>query len=440
VTARGAGHLGPASTGDRYRLRSRVTPPSYALVERPGDPDEEGSTRTERENEHRSRTAEEGVGLRFLHTSDWQLGMTRHYLDAEAQGRFTRARFDAVARLAELATDRGCEFVVVAGDVFETNQPDAATVARALEALGRFDVPVHLLPGNHDCFDPGSVYRSRAFLDRRPDHVEVLGDGEARPVADGVELVAAPWYSKRPLTDLVGEACGRLEADGTRRIVVGHGAVDEVSGTFDDPRVIRLADVEDALEAGCVHYVALGDRHSCTDVGRTGRVWYAGVPEPTDYDELDAGTALVVDLADDGEVKVDRIDLGTWRFALLDLGVDGDEDLDELERRLGGFDDPARTIVKLKLTGTLTLRQADRLERLLEHHTHVLGALEHPERHRDIAVLPEVGDLAELPLHGYAATARDRLVDRARGGDATAGTATDALGLLLRLAGSGSGR
>lgn len=384
--------------------------------------------------------SEEGVGLRFLHTSDWQLGMTRHYLDAEAQGRFTRARFDAVARLAELAADRGCEFVVVAGDVFETNQPDAATVARALEALGRFDVPVHLLPGNHDCFDPGSVYRSRAFLERCPDHVEVLGDGEARRVGDGVDVVAAPWYSKRPLTDLVGEACGRLEADGTRRIVVGHGAVDEVSGSFDDPKVIRLADVEAAIGAGCVHYVALGDRHSCTDVGGTGRVWYSGAPEPTDYDELDAGTALVVDLADDGEVKVDRIDLGTWRFELIDLGVDGDEDLEELERRLTALPDPARTIVKLKLTGTLTLRQADGLERLLDHHGHVLGALEHPERHRDVAVLPGVGDLDELPLHGYAATARDRLVERSRGRDGGARTATDALGLLLRLAGAGGGR
>lgn len=377
--------------------------------------------------------------MRFLHTSDWQLGMTRHYLDAEAQGRFTQARFDAVTRLAELARERECAFVVVAGDVFETNQPDAATVARAVEALGRFDVPVHLLPGNHDCLDPGSVYRSRAFLDRCPDHVRVLDDGAARRVAEDVEVVAAPWYSKRPLSDLVGAACGRLEADGTRRVVVGHGAVDEVSGAFDDPKVIRLADVESAIEAGCVHYVALGDRHSCTEVGRTARVWYSGAPEPTDYDELDAGTALVVDLADDGEVAVERLAVGTWRFVPLSLGVDGDEDLEELERRLAAVTDPARAIVKLKLTGTLTLRQADHLERLLEHHGHVLGALEHPERHRDVAVLPAAGDLDGLELHGYAATARDRLVERARGGDDGARTATDALGLLLRLAGTGGG-
>lgn len=373
--------------------------------------------------------------MRFLHTSDWQLGMTRHYLDAEAQGRFTQARYDAIEALAGLARDRGCAFVVVAGDVFETNQPDAATVARATRALDGFEMPVYLLPGNHDCFDPGSVYRSRAFLDHCPDHVEVLGDGEPRAAADGVEVIGAPWSSKRPLRDLVGDACGRPVADGTRRVVVGHGAVDEVSGAFDDPKVVRLAALESALGQGSVHYVALGDRHSCTDVGTTGRVWYSGAPEPTDYDELDAGTALVVELDADGGVAVERVEVGTWRFALLSLGVDADEDLDELERRLAGLADPARTIVKLKLTGTLTLRQADRLEQILEHHGHLLGACEHPERHRDVAVLPEDGDLADLPLTGYAATARDRLQQRAGGEGDDARAAADALGLLLRLAG-----
>jgi DNA repair exonuclease SbcCD nuclease subunit len=380
------------------------------------------------------------VPVKFLHTSDWQLGMTRHYLDAEAQGRFTQARFDAVATMAGLARDRGCAFAVVAGDVFETNQPDAATVARALDALARFEMPVLLLPGNHDCFDPGSVYRSRAFVERCPDNVTVLEGDRPHPVGDGVEVVAAPWTSKHPISDLVGDACGRLEADGTRRVVVGHGAVDEVSGAFDDPKVIRLAAVEAAIEAGCVHYVALGDRHSCTEVGATGRVWFSGAPEPTDYDEVDAGTALLVDLDDAGDVAVERVEVGTWRFALLSLPVDSDEDLDELEARLHGLPDAPRTIVKLKLKGTLTLRQADRLETMLEHHGHVLGALEHPERHRDIAVLPEDADLSELSLHGYASTARDRLQQRAQGDGPEAQVAADALGLLLRLVGTGSGR
>ena len=30
--------------------------------------------------------------VRFLHTADWQIGITRRHLDAEAQARFAAAR------------------------------------------------------------------------------------------------------------------------------------------------------------------------------------------------------------------------------------------------------------------------------------------------------------------------------------------------------------
>ena len=35
--------------------------------------------------------------MRFIHTADWQLGMTRYFLNGEAQPRYSAARRDAVA-------------------------------------------------------------------------------------------------------------------------------------------------------------------------------------------------------------------------------------------------------------------------------------------------------------------------------------------------------
>lgn len=370
--------------------------------------------------------------VRFLHTADWQLGMTRHFLDAEAQGRFAQARIDVIQRMAGLATAHGCAFVVVAGDVFETNQPDRTTLLRALDALQSFTVPVYLLPGNHDAYDPGSVFRSPAFLDRCPPHVEVLTDRQARRPVDGVEVVGVPWTSKHPVTDLLAEVCASLPADGASRVVVGHGAADALSGDFSVPGTFRLAEVEPAVEDGRAAYLALGDRHSTTRVGGTGRVWYAGAPEATDYDEWDPGNVLVVDLAADPPV-VEPLSVGTWHFHLVERAVDGDVDLDLLLADLDAIGDKALAIVKLKVEGTLTLTQAARLERALEERADVFGALEHPERHRDITIAPDVSDVAELPLAGYAAIARDRLLERAQASDDPARVATDALGLLVRL-------
>ena len=60
--------------------------------------------------------------MRFVHTADWQLGMTRYFLNGEAQPRYSAARRDVVAGLGALAAESGAEFVVVAGDVFEDNE------------------------------------------------------------------------------------------------------------------------------------------------------------------------------------------------------------------------------------------------------------------------------------------------------------------------------
>lgn len=370
--------------------------------------------------------------VRFLHTADWQLGMTRHFLRPEAQGRFSQARLDVIHRMADLVRERDCSFVVVAGDVFETNQPDRTTLGRALDALGAFTVPVYLLPGNHDPHNPGSVYRSSAFLDRCPPQVEVLDDRAPRhPVAD-VEVVGVPWTSKYPVTDLLAEACAELPADGATRVVVAHGGADVLSGDFSQPGTFRVDDIEPAVQDGRVTYLALGDRHSTTSVGGSDRIWYAGAPEPTAYPEEDPGNVLLVDLASTPPT-VERVALGTWHFHVLARSVDGDDDLDLLLRDLDAIGDRPRAIVKLKVDGTLTLTQAAGLESALSERAEVFGALEHPERHHDITIAPDVADVVELPLSGYAGLARDRLLERARLPGDEGRTATDALGLLVRL-------
>jgi len=69
---------------------------------------------------------------RFLHSADWQFGMTRHFLEGEAQARFTAARIEAIGAIGALAIEEGCSFVVVAGDVFESNQVERQVVVRAM--------------------------------------------------------------------------------------------------------------------------------------------------------------------------------------------------------------------------------------------------------------------------------------------------------------------
>lgn len=381
--------------------------------------------------------------MRFLHTADWQLGMTRHFLNGEAQPRYSAARRDAVASLGALAARTGAEFVVVAGDVFEHNQLAPREISQSLEAMRAIGVPVYLLPGNHDPLDAASVYTSALFLSERPENVVVLDRAGVHEVRPGLQIVAAPWRSKAPTTDLTGDVLADLPADGVTRIVVSHGGVDVLDPDKDKPSLIRLAAVEAAVARGAVHYVALGDKHSRTQVGSTGRVWYSGAPEVTNYDDIesDSGHVLLVDIDEEDPqrpVRVGSERVGRWRFVTLRRDVDSDREVADLDINLDQLGDKERTVVRLALTGSLTVTAKAALDACLDKYARLFAALTVWERHTDIAVLPADGEFDDLGIGGFAAAAVDELVATARSDADGAEDARAALGLLLRLVDRGS--
>ena len=366
--------------------------------------------------------------------------MTRHFLGDDAQARFSAARLDVIERIGSLAVEEDCEFVVVCGDVFESNQVQRQVLVRAFEKMAATpEVTFFLLPGNHDPFDASSIFRSSTFAEHKPDNVKVLQTSDPVQAMSGVELVAAPWLNKHPISDLVGDACERLAPTSAIRIVIGHGAVDSMSPDPNDPKLIALDRLEDSIRSGLAHYVALGDRHSTTEVGATGRVWYAGAPEPTDYDQTDPGNVLVVDL-DINRIDVTPRRLGTWRFVHHDWELSADEDIDELEGWLEGLNDKDRTIVKLTIVGQVSVAQKARLDSVLEHSADLLAALETWERRSDLVVIPDGADLDHFGLSGFAREALRDLSEKAEDAkdEERAVDAREALALLYRLVGSGS--
>lgn len=382
--------------------------------------------------------------MRFLHTADWQLGMTRHFLAGDAQPRYSAARRDAVAGLGALAAEVGAEFVVVAGDVFEHNQLAPQVIGQSLEAMRAIGIPVYLLPGNHDPLDASSVYTSALFQAECPDHVVVLDRAGAHEVRPGVEIVAALWRSKAPTTDLVAEVLNGLPATDVTRILVAHGGVDVLDPDRDKPSLIRLANVDRALVDNTIHYVALGDKHSLTQVGDSGRVWYSGSPEVTNYDDVEAdpGHVLVVDIDESDPrrpVTVQARQVGRWRFVTLRREVDNNREIADLDLNLDQMTDKERTVVRLALTGSLTVTDRAALDACLDKYARLFARLGIWESHTNLAVVPADGEFNDLGIGGFAAAAVDELVETARDGDdESAVDAQAALALLLRLTDRGA--
>jgi DNA repair exonuclease SbcCD nuclease subunit len=370
----------------------------------------------------------------FLHTGDWQLGMTRHFFSEGVQERYAQSRFDAIRELGRITEDEECQFMVVCGDVFESNLVDRKTVLRAFEALKEVPVPVYLLPGNHDPLNAASVYRSTTFLYNKPSHVHVIEDTTPIRVDKSIEIVGIPWTSKNPVQDLVALATGQLEAVfDTLRVCVAHGMTDNLSPNPDEPTLISLNAAENAISQNKIHYLALGDRHSLTEVGESGCVWYAGTPEPTDYNEVKPGYALIATINEMG-VTTKEIDVGKWNFIEREqIDLYTKDDIETLRNWLESLENKERTVIKLHLVGAISLSLHGELEDILSHFQEVLGAVE--TRMNNLAIIPEDADFMDLGFSGFASSTIERLRSNIEKSSPNAITSRDALALLVKLAG-----
>ena len=209
--------------------------------------------------------------------------------------------------------------------------------------------------------------------------------------------------------------------------------VDTLSPDPDNPALISVHTAENAISENKIHYLALGDRHSLTEVGDSGRIWYPGAPEPTDYDEVKPGFALVVTIDLEG-VTTKEVGVGRWRFLERDeVDLNTKEDIASLRDWIENLEDKERTIVKLRLVGALSLSLHRELEELLAHAQDILGAVE--ARRNNLIVVPEDADFVDLGFSGFASSTIDRLRSTVDASGADSIMARDALSLLVRLAG-----
>ena len=389
--------------------------------------------------------------MKFIHTSDWQLGMTRWFLEAdggEAQARFAEDRLQAIDRIGELATTSGAEFIVVAGDVFDSNTMPEQTFQRALERIRSLPVPVYLLPGNHDALDASSIYHRAAFTELADDSVVVIRDSTPLSPRPGVELIGIPVRSKFHADDEIGLTVSELEATSGIRLIVGHGQVEGFGQ--DTGSLIDMEAIESAIARGAIHYLALGDSHSSAQLDRSGRVWFSGAHETTAFDdrERDSGNVLIVEISEEAEdfgaVTVTPHPVGQWRFMALDREfatfADAEHFLEELDTI------PAKTtaVVKYSLLGTVTLQESTNFEARLATLSARFAALFPRRSATPLTVVPTDGDIDELGLTGYPLAAAQTLRKLSQGGtEAVANgienpqvAAADALRLLARLAGT----
>jgi DNA repair protein SbcD/Mre11 len=268
------------------------------------------------------------TALRILHTADWHVGRTIARRPRLAEHR------DVLAEIAEVAVRREVDVVVVAGDLFDQQNPTAEAERVVYDALADLrDAVKHVVvvAGNHD--SPrrwhalsrlaGSIHIVADVADNPKDHFVDIAFGKRRarivclpwvaehrlPDPDGVAPLFRPGFAER-LRDLAG---GLVSAAGTDRpvIFVGHLHTAEATlGGGERPAGITptLALPEIALPTS-PDYTALGHIHGRQPVGSTGRAFYSGSVLQLDFAERNDAKGVIIAEVGEGAAAPEMVDL-----------------------------------------------------------------------------------------------------------------------------------
>lgn len=296
---------------------------------------------------------------RLLHLADVHLG-ARHYDLGPAAAEQRERQFAAFRRAIDLALAEKVDLVLVAGDLFDSNQQPFRSVERVAAEFHRLlpaGISTVVIPGTHDVYDPSSIYRTYdlpALVGAQPGSNQfVLLTPERRSVVfQALDLVVygSVFATKRaprsPLADLGAAADGRA----FWKVGLVHAALFIPGKVNDDDVIVR----PEEIAASGLHYLALGHWHSHSRGTAGATSWaYAGAPEPVAVDQDGAGQVLLVELTRAGggaEVRIAPQAVGRTRFRRLTVDAAGLTGQQALVEQLAALADPD-LVLDVRLTG-----------------------------------------------------------------------------------------
>ncbi len=293
--------------------------------------------------------------MRFIHTADCQLGARFAQFGVKADS-LRKARLQTLEKVLGKAEELAVDAVLVAGDLFEDGQVDDVLITAALSVFRIFpDLPVFVLPGNHDPnTGPGSIWNRKPFA-LKPSNVTIIHEPGVYNCG-GAHLIASPLRQRVSTIDpsLKIAELARDIADDRIRIGLTHGAL--AIPTRHQPNDFPIA-LEAATRAG-LDYLAVGHWHTW-QVYDGGRLVMPGTPEPDGFEQDGAGSVALVEIATRRATPtVQQIPVATlqWRVSEFDF-TDADtarRSLDHILTELRPSGD--RTVLRVRLRGSVPAR------------------------------------------------------------------------------------
>lgn len=224
---------------------------------------------------------------RILHTSDL-------HLDEPGED-----ACDCLEAVVGLAIERDVDLVIIAGDLFDHGRIKDELVSFTVAQLHRLPMPVVVLPGNHDCLVPGSVFERADFRQNGGNiHLITSPEGETLDLSGlGVSIWGKCIDSHDDVRPL--EGIPQPDGGGQWNVAVAHGYY----VSTDPPLFPSYHITKDEIVASGWDYIALGHipvfRCICSEPVMA---YYCGSPTVS-------GMVALVELDDETGVRVTPVEL-----------------------------------------------------------------------------------------------------------------------------------
>jgi len=289
--------------------------------------------------------------MRLLATADWQLDMLGGTLSPAAREHLAEARVSTVEKILELAAEENVDAILAAGDLFEYPSPSPAVITEVAAVIQRHrKIPIYAIPGNHDLYGPGTVWKSPEFEAIK--HFHLYSEQAHVELSDGFHLHAIPVKSKYatdPQEDLLDDVS---DQEGVHMVMAhGHDVSYTDFGNHEDDCKLEIDSTKVTGKGYAL--VILGHWHSWNEIAP--RVLYPGTHEQTKFTERDAGYVAIIDIPDDGgDPVIEKVKVGQIRWSAESFDCTGKELPEELVEHARSLSDDI-DFLKLELTGEVNL-------------------------------------------------------------------------------------
>lgn len=277
--------------------------------------------------------------LRILHVADVHLGVKFKGLPPDKARNRREDIKKTFSKMIDLAKSSRTNVLLIAGDLFDDPHPSQSLVSFVMDEMKNAEIPIFLVPGNHDPMIKSCVYTENDF----PSNVTIF-DTEFSCIKVGDLAVHGIAYDpekfdKHILRDLPEPLPDRYN------IALVHGSYKFMD--FGDENYYPIEKEE--IKSSKMDYIALGHFHTFNEIKTTVPACYPGTPEGLGFNDTGGRGVVIVDLDKNG-VKINPNNINSRVYETYELECSDLVNEGEIEKKIYEHSDPNK-LLRVKLFG-----------------------------------------------------------------------------------------